>query len=190
VAVSPDRQSVVVAAGGSVYQVGVRQPGAVVSQTDLGGEVGRSLGLAVTGTPGKVIYLFETGGEKSGRAALAATPGGDKVTVYRWPDAAGEPVGAGWANDHLAVVGTARGSAVWFDFDEGNFLPLAVARVPGDRAVHATGPGSHWYLVEDGGKSVLLELGMPPDGFIDYRNQAEARRPVFTLRLDAKGLHK
>jgi hypothetical protein len=162
----------------------------VVSQVNLGGEVGGSLGLAVTGTPGKVIYLFETGGERSERVVLAATPGGDKVTAYRWPAAAGEPVSTGWANDQLAVVGTASGSAVWFDFEEGNFLPLAVVRVPGDRAAHAAGLSSHWYLVEEEGMSVLLELGMPPDGFIDYRNQAEARRPVFTLRLDAKGLHR
>ena len=92
----------------------------------------------------------------------------------------------------MAVISTARG-ALWADAEGKSFLPVAVAEVPGGKALHGTTESSHWYLIpnpKDATTSILLELGLPPANLIDFRNAAEAKQPLYSVRLDEKGLWK
>jgi hypothetical protein len=189
------RSSLVLAVGGVVYQIETVPGLEVVWKHDLKGEVGRSLGIGVAGNPGRVTYAFETddGKGKPDRAVMFCLP---KATpeFIRWPDDAGEPRGVEWAGTDLAVISTARG-AVWAEYDaeDKKFQPLALAEVPGGKAIHATTERAHWYLIPsptEPTKSLFLELAMPPGGLIDYRNAADAKQPLFTVRLDDKGLSR
>lgn len=189
-AIDPGRSVVTVAFGRTIYHVWVSPDGKPMGQTEVPYQVNRVIGVATTGTPGKVLYVFEGANQEIGVAA--ATPEG-KQAVWKWPAGVGDPVGAGWASNQVAVVGTSTGGAVWFDFEEGILLPLAQVIVPGGKARHFPVEASHWYLLPadaSGAKCVLAELGMPPDGFIDYREAAEKKLPAYTLRLDATGLHR
>jgi hypothetical protein len=91
----------------------------------------------------------------------------------------------------VAAVATARGGAVWFEAEGAIFRPIARATTPGDRALLVASEGQ-WALLPDPGdprKCVMVEYAMPPQGLVDPLNLA-AKRPVFTLRLDDKALHK
>ena len=88
------------------------------------------------------------------------------------------------------MIGAARG-ALWVDTEGKSFLPVALAEVPGGKALHGTTETSHWYLIPspgDAAKSLLLELTMPPANLIDFRSAAEAKQPIYSVRLDEKGL--
>jgi hypothetical protein len=192
VALEDNRSSLVLAVGGTVYQVATAPPLEVVWKHDLGGEV-RSLGVGVAGNPGRVTYVFEASTSKGGkeRAVLFCLPRATPE-VYRWPDAAGEPSAVAWAGTDLCVLTTAKG-AVWAEYDTEakRFLVLALAEVSGGKALHATTERAHWFAVPDPADakgSRFVELAMPPDGLIDYRDAADARQPVHVVRLDAKGL--
>jgi hypothetical protein len=192
VARSADRTVVVVAVGGAIYQVGVKGAvGQAEGPVELGGDVGRSLGLAVSGN-GKLLYVFETAADAKKEKAAAAIPAGGRgrTTILRWPEAVGEPTSAGWANEDIAVVGTDKGRAVWFELSEGRFLTLALLTPPGEVGLHTTGEASHWAVLPDPalpGGSVLLEYPMPPDGILDLQEATMAGKPAPTLKLDPKG---
>jgi hypothetical protein len=186
------RSSVVVAIGGSIHQVSTLAPLSLSWKLPLQGEVGRSFGLSVAGTPGRIAYAFETDADKKkDRAILFCMPNNDP-TVFRWQDSAGEPVSVSWAGTEFAVVGTTRG-VVWFEYDsEGkNFTPLAMAQVPNDKGFHETTERAHWYLIpnpKDPAKSLMLELATPIADLIEFRNAAAAKQQLETLRLDDNGL--
>ncbi|MBN9119825.1 MAG: hypothetical protein J0I06_11810, partial [Planctomycetes bacterium] len=63
--------SVAVAVGGVLYQLEAKEGLRELRKYDLTGDVGRSLGLAVSGTPGRLLYAFETAPDKSGKKDLA-----------------------------------------------------------------------------------------------------------------------
>lgn len=186
------RASVVVAVAGVIYQVTTAAPLSVAWQLDLEGDVSRSLGIAVYGTPGRVAFAFETDdGKKSQRVLVLCLPK-NKPTMFLWPEAAGEPNGLVWSGGKFTIVSTTRG-AVWVEAEGKQFTPLALGEVPGGKGLHAATENAHWYLVPnpaDAAKSVLVELTMPPDGLLDFRAAADAKLPLFTVRLDDKGLAK
>jgi hypothetical protein len=195
VAADDSRSSLVLAVGGVVYQVNTAPPLDVVWKHDLEGEVGRSLGIAVAGNPGRVTYVFETddGKGKKDRAVMFCLPKGTPE-FHRWQDGAGEPRAVEWAGTDLAVISTARGAA-WAEYDTESkrFVILALAEVPGGKGIHTTTERAHWYLIPnptDATKTLFLELATPPSGLIDYRNTAEAKQPLFTVKLDDKGLSR
>jgi len=191
--VAPDeaRSSVVIAVGGAIYQVSLTAPLSVATKLELPGEAERSLGIAAVGVPGRIAYAFEAGDGKKERGVAFAMPG-ERLIHFRWPDGAGEPTGIHWAGTGMAVIGTARG-AVWVEAADGTFQPLALAEVAGGRSLHHATESIHWYLMPspaDKSQSLLLALGLPPQGFLDFRNAAISRQPLFTVRLDEKGLSK
>lgn len=185
-AVVPGRRSVLVA-GRAVYQAGLGPNIGSRMVTDLGDGVARP--LAVAGSAGgKVAVAFETAGPKPDRLVALIRPDGNHP-VYRWPDGVGEPASAGWCGETLAAFGTTTGAAVWFDAEGDGFRPLAVARVPGDKALHAPAD-DHWSLLPGpDGKAVLVGYAMPPQGLVDPLEAGPAR-PAVTLRLDSKGLFR
>lgn len=182
--------SVAVAVGGVLYQVQADASLGVVQQHDLGGDVYRSLGLAVVGTPGRIVYAFEALADgKKERLVLGLT--GGKPVAYRLPAAAGEPSGALWAGD-FAGVATDRG-VLLFDDHEKNFLPMLFAQPPGGAGHYFGDEKSLWYVTphaKEEGKSVLAALPMPPEAFESYTKKAAAGQPVPAATLDAKGLSK
>lgn len=191
VALGPGRKSLVMATSGGLYQVSVKPDVGGGLLADLGGNAGRSLGLAVSGS-GKVVYAFETNADgKQEKAVMAVTQEGAPL-LYRWPEKVGEPVGAGWADGEIATIPTARGEIVWFDAAEKGFRPLALVQLPGDKAMHATAE-NQWTLLPNAGdpkKSVLFELKMPPEGLVDLDIGLTTKRPALTLKLDEKALSK
>jgi hypothetical protein len=158
----------------------------------LGGEPGRSFGISVAGTPGRIAYAFETDSDKKKeRAILFCLPNGTPK-IFRWQDSAGEPTSVNWSGTELTVVGTSKG-AVWFEYDgeSKNFTPLAMALVPNDKGLHDATELAHWYLIpnpKDPAKSVMVAIASQIEGLDDFREQAAAKKPLETLRLDDKGL--
>ncbi|HSQ56852.1 MAG TPA: hypothetical protein VLM40_14010, partial [Gemmata sp.] len=149
--------------------------------------------LGVAGNPGRITYAFETddGKGKKERAIMFSLPGG-KPEFRRWQDAAGEPLSIAWAGTDMAVIATTRG-AVWAEYDTESrrFQILAMAESNGGKAIHTTTERAHWYLVPNPANpmsSLFVELGMPPSGLSDYRNAADAKKPVHVVKLDAQGL--
>jgi len=193
VAADDGRSSLVLAVNGAVYQVAGDTTLSVSQKIDLKGEVGRSLGIGVFGNPGRIVYAFETE-EKKEKALLVALKA-DKFDVIRWQDAAGEPSAIAWAGGDLAIVSTTRG-ALWIDYGDENkrLQPLALADVPGGKAVHAATESAHWYLVADPAnpaRSLGVEITTPFEGLLAFRAAAEAKMPsLHTVRLDDKGLSK
>jgi hypothetical protein len=199
VAVDENRTSVVVAVGGSIYQVSTADLSRTFQKIDLGGEPGRSFGIAVEGTPGRIAYAIETDTDKKkDRALLLFLPRSDKPTaLLRWQDAAGEPTNLRWSGIEFLVAGTSRG-AVWFEFDSESdtkaFQPLAMVETPDGKALFEATDGGLWHLIPAPGepkKSLVIELSSLP-GFLlnDLRDAAAGRKPLFTLKLDDKGLSK
>jgi hypothetical protein len=193
IAAEESRSSVAVAIGGFIHQV--RTLDLKLSwKLELRGEAGRSFGLSVAGTPGRIAYAFETDADnKKERAILFCQPNGEP-TLFRWQDSAGEPVSVNWSGTECTVVGTTRG-VVWFQYDsEGKiFTPLAMAEVPNNKGFHETTERAHWYLIanpKDPAKSLMLELAIPIANLLNYLNLAAAKQPLDTLRLDSKGLWK
>lgn len=195
VARTVDRAVVVVAVGGALYQVGVKGAvGQAEGSVDLGGDVGRSLGLAVSSN-GKLLYVFETApearadGKKEKVVVGVPVAGRGPPNFVRWPDGVGDPESVGWANDEIAVAGTDKGRAFWFELTEGRFVTLAVLAPPGELAKHATGDADHWALLPDPalpGRAVLLEFQMPPDGYLELQEATQGGKPAPTLKLDPK----
>lgn len=191
VAVTENRSSVVVVVAGVIHQIATTAPLKRVQQVELGGEVIRSLGVAVVGTPGRIAYAFETGTDTRQQAVFLSLPN-QKPTVFLWPATAGEPTGLHWSGTNFAIVSTTRG-AVWIEAADKQFTPLALGEVAGGQGLHAATESGHWYLVPQPGdpnRSVLVELTMPLEGLLEFRAAAEARQPLETVRLDDKGLSK
>jgi hypothetical protein len=187
--------SVVVAVGGVLYQVQADDKLAVLLQHDLGGDVYRSLGLAVVGAPGRIVYTFEglADGKKEALALGFPAGAGAKPVAYRFPAAtAGEPRGALWAGDEFAGVATDRG-VVLFDDNDKKFLPMLFAQPPGAVGHYFGDEKSLWYVIphpKEEGKSVLAALSMPLEGFESYTKKFVASQPIPAARIDAKGLAK
>lgn len=182
-----DGRNGIVAVGGTVYGVVFEPPVSGAKVFDLGPGAGRP--LAVAASAGKnTAAVYETPGPQPGRFVVRVGPGG-RHAVYRWPAGVGDPVSAGWCGEELLSVGTTTGAAVWFEAEGDRLRPLAVARVPGDKAIHAAAE-DHWSLLPGAdGKSVLVWYTMPPQGLVDPL-AADDKRPAVTLRLDAAGLFR
>ncbi|MBX9624462.1 MAG: hypothetical protein K2X82_11695 [Gemmataceae bacterium] len=187
VGAGPGRGAVAVAARGGVFSANLRGGVAGTRLADLGDGVGRP--LAVAGSAGgKVAVAFETAGPKPEQLVALLRPDGNHP-AYRWPAGVGEPVSAGWCGETVAAFGTTTGAAVWFEAEGDSFRPLAVARVPGDKALHAPAD-DHWSLLPGpDGKAVLVGYAMPPQGLVDPLEAGPAR-PAVTLRLDSRGLFR
>lgn len=189
VAAAPNRQSVVLVAGGAVHAVSVKPMVAGGVVAELGGAVSRPLGLAAS--PGGVLIVFEAEADgKKEKAVVDVRPDGNHV-LYRWPQGAGEPATAGWVGGDLAMVGTTRGAAVWFDATDKAFRPLALALTPGDKALHVAAD-SQWTLLPDPAdpkKCLLVEFARPQEGLIDPLDTA-GKKAALTVRLDEKGIYK
>lgn len=188
-------ESVAVAVAGAVYQVRAAPGLEVVRKFDLEGDVGRSLGLAVSGTPGRLLYAFETAPDKAGKKekAVLGLPLGDtaKHVLHPIPATAGEPKGALWANETTGGVILERG-VLLFDDDEGKFVPLLVAQPVGP-ALYYGDEKFFWYVVPDpkaATKSVLVALSVEFNDRADFQRNYGANQPLRTVRLDANGLAK
>ena len=184
------RASIVLAVGDTIYQLK-----AATLQTEwkleLGGEVGRPMGIAVTGVPGRITYAFETNAEGRKEKALLCCLPRDKPLVFKWPDGMGDPTGAAWAGPAYGVVATTRG-ALLIDAETKKFIPVAFAEVPGGKGQATANESGLWYLIPatEPAKSVLLNLSLPPDGADALRAAAEAREALPSFRIDEKGLSK
>ncbi|HEV3386915.1 MAG TPA: hypothetical protein VG097_19010 [Gemmata sp.] len=191
-AVEESHSSLVVSVGGAIHQVSMLDL-QLVWKLPIGGEPGRSFGISVAGSPGRIAYAFETDSDKKKeRAILFCLPGNTTPKIFRWQDSAGEPTSVNWIGTEFAVVGTTKG-VVWFEYDtEGkNFTPLAMAVVPSDKGLHDATELAHWYLIpnpKDPAKSLMMAIVPPILGVEDFREQAAAKKPLETLRLDDKGL--
>ena len=184
----PGRQSVVIAVGSTIYQVRVKDGvnGAVAAE--VGGDVGRSFGLAASGSQ-KLLYAFETDSDgKKEKIVMEVRSEGS--LFFRWPDKeAGEPTVVGWVGDDLAMVGTDRGSCVWFESDDKVFKPIGLARTPGDKAKHVASDG-HWTLLPDPAdpkKCVLVEFAKPQNGIVGVLDNSKL---IPTVMLTDKSLLK
>ena len=189
---SEKHETVAVAVGGVVYLVRAAAGLEVVRKHDLDGDVGRSLGLAVSG--GRVLYAFETA-DKAGKKekAVIRLPYGDnpKHVLHSIPATAGELKGALWSNETTGGVVLEKG-VLWFDDEEGKFLPLVVSQ-PAGAALYHGDDKLFWYVVPDpkvATKSVLVGLSVEFNDRADFQGNYPANKPLRTVRLDANGLAK
>jgi hypothetical protein len=165
----------------------------VLRKYDLMGDVSRSFGLAVSGTPGRLLYAFEA--DKAGKKekvvlGLGLGEAAEHV-LYRWPDGIGDPKGVLWATGSLGGVMLDRG-VLWFDDDEGKFQPLLVTQ-PAAGGQFFGDERFFWYLVPHPkmpNKSVLAALSAPFDDFTEYRKAFPANQPLRATRIDENGLSK
>ena len=190
-----ENKSVAVAVGGILYQISTEPGLDVIRKYDLEGDVGRSLGLAVSSTPGRLLYAFELAPDKDGKKerAVLGLPLGDsaKHILYRLPSDAGDPKGALWAGETFGGVIVDRG-VLWFDDHEHKFLPVALTQPPGVGQYFGD-ERYFWYVVPHpgmGGKSMLVALSVPFDDFRGYQENYFAKQPLRALRLDHTGLAK
>ena len=191
VAIDDAHTSVVVAIGGFIYQVSTQDLSMLYRKINISGEAGRSFGIAVLGTPGRIAYAIEADNAKSkdtkDQALLIFVPNDDAPVVFRWQDSAGEPTNVAWAGAELVVVGTTRG-VVWFEqgLEGKKFSPLAMVEVPGGKGLHDATEHSHWYLIPTSAnpmRSVILEIQIPRPGLEDRPSN-----PFPTWRLDERKL--
>jgi hypothetical protein len=198
VAVDPGGEVFAVAVGGVLYQVKTDATLTLLRDHKLGGDVGRSLGLAVETTPGKMMYVFETvsapKATRKDRAVMFLTGADAKPIYFRWPDAAvGEPTGALWMDESAAVV-TAQG-VVWFyvlKLDR-SVSAMAYVQPKGGKAGYSSFEHFFWSVVPhptNPAQSVALAISMPPDDWAVYVDRFAEGQALPTLRLDDKGLLK
>jgi hypothetical protein len=161
-------------------------------QHDLGGDVGRSLALAVGGeAPGRLIYAFETGDAKKDRVVASWAPDEQRPTLFRIPAGAGEPRAALWTDGDSAGLATDRG-VVWFDDHEGKLAPLVMTRPDGPGQFYTTAQ-FFWYLIphpKEAARSVLVGLKLPFNDIGDYAKNHAANRPIRVVKIDGTGLSK
>jgi hypothetical protein len=185
--------SVAVAVAGVVYQVKVAPGLEVVRKLDLGGDVGRSMGVAVSGTPGRILYTFETndGGKKDKVVAmLALDDKGKGPQFFAFPTGAAGTDGKGavFAGGELGGALTDKG-AVWFDDDEGKIVPL-MATVPTASAQFYGSGDNIWYAIPDPkmpAKTVLAAISAELNDREDLKKNFGANKPLTALRVDAEG---
>ncbi|QJW97070.1 hypothetical protein FTUN_4634 [Frigoriglobus tundricola] len=193
VAVADGHGSVALAVAGVLYQVRSAPELPVLRKYDLEGDVSRSFGLAVSGTPGRVLYAFEVdkAGKKEKAVLGVAVEEAAKHVIYRWPDGLGDPKGTFWANGTGAGVATDRG-VLWFDDDEGKFLPLVLTQ-PATTGLYAGDERYFWYLIPHPTvptRSALRALPLPFNDATEYRKAFPANQPLRATRISATGLEK
>jgi hypothetical protein len=188
--------SVVVAVAGILYQIEGKTNLDVVRKYELDGDVGRSIALAAGGTPGRLLYVFETIPDKAGKkeTAVLGLPLGDAANhvLYQLPPAAGEPKGALWVNGDVGGVVTDKGVA-WFDDHEGKFLPLMFAQPPAGGGLYFGDEKDFWYVVPHptmpAAKSVVVAVSGDFNDRAEFQNNYP-NKPLRTVRLDSAGLSK
>ena len=163
-----------------------------MGELSIAGEASRSFGIAVAA--GRFAYAFEADADKkTDRAILLCLPNGGP-TIFRWPDAAGEPVNVNWAGPENIIVGTTTG-AVWCEYDSEDklFRPLAMLKPSTGKSMHETTERSDWYLVPnptDATKSILVEITMPLDDVMEIRQGVGKKLQLETLPFDDKGVSR
>jgi hypothetical protein len=194
VAKADDNGSVVLAVSGRLFQLQAKTGIEKVREFDLGGDVGRSLAIAAGGTPGRLLYAFETRPDRSGKkdtAVVGLPPGDDaKPVTYQFPAAAvGEPKAATWVNGDVGGVATDRG-VVWFDDHDRQFVPLVYTQ-PVGTGLYYGDEKNFWYVIPHATatKSAVVAVSG------DFNERADFQKnypnlPLRTLRIDTTGLAK
>lgn len=186
--------SVAVAVAGVVYQIKAGPKAEVLRTLDLGGDVGRSLGVAASGTPGRLLYAFETAAGGKKERAVAVLPLDDKgkgTQLFGFPTGAAgtEARGALWAGGDTAVVVADRG-AVLFDDEGGTVRPLAALVPNGPGALFAGTPAHVWFALphpKQPAKSVLVALSADLNDREEFTKAFPAGKPLPALRIDDRG---
>ena len=203
VTVDDKRAHLLVAVGGAVHAVSLAAPGADDEGADKKkisplaveaiGPPGafRPLALAFQGgADGRLLVVLETTGEKKEKAVMRVRLGARADTrFFRWPEGAGDPVAAAWPSTYVAVVGTDRGSAVFFD-DENRFTPVAQVIPPGPM-LQAPSRGENQYWVAapdpaDAAKTVLAAIEVPFEGYAGISESIDPKSAVVGLKPDVK----
>lgn len=185
--------SLAVAVAGVVYQVKLATGLEVVRKLDLGGDVGRSLGVAATGAPGRILYAFETSDNGKKDKVVAVLPLDDKgkgPQFFGFPTGAAgsEGKGAVFAGGELAGAITDKG-AVWFDDDEGKIVPLT-ATVPTAPGQFYGSASNIWYAIphpKQPTKTVLAAISAELNDREELKKNFAANKPLTALRVDAEG---
>lgn len=196
IAKAPDGESIVVAVAGVLYQIAAKPDLSVLRKYDLGGDVEESKALAVSGTPGRLLYVFTTIPDKMNRqdGVILGLPVGDdaKPVTYRFPvGMVGEPKSAIWAGETFGGIATERG-VLWFDDHEGKFVPLVMTQVP-TAGLYFSGQNHFWYTVphaKDENKCTLIGLSMPFNSFAEFQKSGGSNRPIRSVQIDHRGLAK
>jgi hypothetical protein len=191
VAKASDNKSVVVAVAGVLYQLQATPGLQLLRKHDLEGDVGRSLGIGASGSPGRLLYAFETTKKQK---AILCLPLGEKAEriIYSSPVMIGDPKGAFWAHDTSGGIITDQG-VLWFEEDEGKIQPMAFVQPTAGAGKYAGNEQFFWYVVahpKDATKSVLVALSVPFNDFTDYLKFFPANKPLRTLKIDGNGLSK
>ena len=184
-----------IAVAGVLYQLKSAPRLEVVRQSDLGGDVRNSLGLALSGTPGRILYTFDTLADKTytSTTAIVSLPLGDdpKPIFYRFPSI-GAAKGALWANESAGGVIAAGGVLLFDDSENGKFLPQVMIR-PVSGGLYYGDSTSLWYLIphpKQPAKSMWLSLSLPFSGFTEFHQRFVDGKPLRSAMIDGNGLSK
>jgi len=184
--------SIAVAVAGVVYVVKVAPGLEVARKLDLGGDVGQSLGVAVS-SAGRVLYAFETNADGKKDKAVAVLPLDDKgkgPQFFAFPTGAVGATGKGaaFAGGTFAALVTDKG-AVWFDDDDGKVVPL-MATVP-TAGAQFYGTDLHFIYVIPDPKAPAKSTFVAVSTDLNEREALKTNfpaKPLAALRADADGL--
>jgi hypothetical protein len=187
--------SVVIAVAGVLYQVSASAGLEVRRKYDIGGDAGRSLGVAASGTPGRLIYAFETAPDKMGKKekAILVLPLGDKAKhqLFPVPATVGDPKGALWSAGVAGGVVTDKG-VLWFDDEDGLIVPMCFTQPPGV-GLYFGDEKYFWYVIahpKEATKSVLVALSGEFNDRSDLIKSFGANQPLRALKIDHNGMSK
>jgi hypothetical protein len=187
-------KSIGIAVGGVLYQIKSDATLAKMREVDLKGDVHRSIGLALSDTPGRILYVFETSVDGKKEKVVMGLPLVDnaKPLYFRFPTpTAGEAKGALWASEKFGGVITDRG-VVWFDDHENLFAPMVMTQPPAP-GHHFGDESNYWTMIpnpKNDKQSVLVGLAADFEAFPDYVKDYTRNQTIRAVRIDEKGLSK
>jgi hypothetical protein len=192
-AADSDHRTFVVAVGGTLFHFRCDANLTPLAQIPLGGDVHRSLAIAVEGE--RIVYVLETGDASQRERAILLTThqGAAAHRLLRWPRDVGEPTAAAWS-EATAVISTTRGGLL-LEYDEGNLVPFAYVYAANNAPPFLATQGSYlWYLLPDPDQpqtqTVAASLLLPPEQYTQWAELFANKQPLPRLLLTPEGLKK
>jgi hypothetical protein len=188
IALTPDGRTLVLVAGGLVYELAVNT-GKVISSAVALPKAATVRAVAVDPAGARVLLAFTADGGP--RVALYPL-GADKPTAaLPFPADLGDPAAAAWlGNDCVLLTGTKDPGFVVFDADVRKWV--AYVRVPATPGSRVRGGTDHAYRLVPAadGKAKLVAVEWPFDDYFKERDFAVNTKSITAYVLTAEGLKK
>jgi hypothetical protein len=188
VALTPDGRTLVLVAGGRVYEIAMNTGKMISSAVAL--PKAATLGaVAIDPAGARVLLAFDANGGP--RVALYQLGADKPTTALPFPAGLGDPAAATWlGNDCVLLTGTKDPGFVVFDAEVRKWV--AYVRVPATPGPRVRGGTDHVYRLVPAvdGKTKLVALEWPFDDYFKERDYAVNTKSITAYVLTAEGLKK